>query len=112
MERHFGSTFVCNFWMGDFPPIYETLLSLVNYECCHKLVHEDCSISVNHMKILALCCFQEHRPELADLADSVDLTTETGLPSSSSSDSSSSSSSSECSDGESESDDYHRRKKR
>ena len=62
-----------------------------------------------------LTTLQEHRPELADTADGVDLNKETGLPSSSSSDSSSSSSSSdEGSDcGESESsDDCHRRKKR
>ena len=40
-------------------------------------------------------CFQEKRPELALVADEVDLSRDTGLPSSSSSDDSSSSSSSD-----------------
>ena len=62
---------------------------------------------------------QEHQPSLADLADSVDLSKETGLPSSSSSDSSSSSSSSSEDEMGNDhhpetdsSDDSHRRKKR
>ena len=58
---------------------------------------------------------QIHRPDLAAIADSVDLSKDSGLPSSSSSDSSSSSSSDEGSDGGEESDssdDCHRRKKR
>ena len=42
-----------------------------------KLVHGDYIINpyllIDSVKILGLCCFQEHRPELADLADSVDL---------------------------------------
>ena len=45
---------------------------------------------------------QEHHPAVAKMADSVDLSKDTGLPSSSSSDSSSSSSSSSSSEGEGE----------
>ena len=59
-------------------------------------------------------CQQEQRPELAEMADNVDLSRESGLPSSSSSDSSSSSSSSDEGSGDSDRcrDDCHKRKKR
>ena len=90
----------------------------VNYSVCtHTSMHTYTAHTHALIDAFTHTCIhtKEHKPNLADIADGVDLTKETGLPSSSSSDSSSSSSSSdEGSDaGESESsDDTHRRKKR